>query len=109
MPDKPPAPPIGLTDEQMSAVLAASCPLPANRRSAFLEHVARELANAPMIGDGMLHRTIMQMQRAYFDAPDLGRGNDYSNIADATRRRPGRASAMTTRRGFNPGRASRCP
>ena len=65
--------PIALTDEQMSAVLAASYPLPPDRRSAFLEHVARELARAPMLGDGAVHRVVAEVQRIYFDVPDLGR------------------------------------
>jgi hypothetical protein len=65
---------IALT-EQMSAVLAASYPLPPDRRSAFLEHVARELANAPMLGDGAVHRVVAEVQRIYFDVPDLGRAD----------------------------------
>jgi len=64
-------PPIRLSDEQMSALLAASHPLPPDSRSAFLEHCARELARLPMVGDGVLHRVIMQVQRQYFDPPDL--------------------------------------
>jgi hypothetical protein len=67
--------PIALTDEQMSAVLAASHPLPADRRSAFLEHVARELANAPMLGDGAVHRVVAEVRRIYFDVPDMGRAD----------------------------------
>jgi len=64
-------PPICLSDEQMSALLAASHPLPPNSRSAFLEHCARELARLPIVGDGVLHRIVMQVQREYFDPPDL--------------------------------------
>jgi hypothetical protein len=36
--------PIALSDEQMSAILAASYPLPPSTRSAFLETCAREIA-----------------------------------------------------------------
>jgi hypothetical protein len=32
----------------------------------------------PAIGDGAVHRVVAEVQRIYFDAPDLGRGNDYS-------------------------------
>jgi hypothetical protein len=32
---------------------------------------AREIVALPMIGDGALHRVIMQVRRQYFDAPDL--------------------------------------
>jgi hypothetical protein len=67
-------PPIRLSDEQMSALLAASHPLPPDSRSAFLEHCAREIARLPMVGDGVLHRVIMQVQREYFDPPDLSAG-----------------------------------
>jgi hypothetical protein len=62
----------------MSAILAASYPLPSNKRAPFLEACARELARLPEIGDGTLHRVVMQVQRAYFDPPELSRGNDVS-------------------------------
>jgi hypothetical protein len=61
--------PIKLTDNQMSAVLAASYPLSPDRRSAFLADVARELASLPEVGDGIVHRVIMARQRVYFDPP----------------------------------------
>jgi hypothetical protein len=47
---------IALTDAQMSALLAASYPLPSASRPAFLEHCARELSAMPAIGDGAVHR-----------------------------------------------------
>jgi hypothetical protein len=50
---------------------AASYPLPAPARPAFLEHCARELANVSELGDGILHRMIMRVQKLYFDPPDL--------------------------------------
>jgi hypothetical protein len=61
--------PIALTDSQMTAVLAASHPLPPDTRSAFLESCARELARLPAIGDGVVHRVVMEMQRIYFVPP----------------------------------------
>jgi hypothetical protein len=64
-------PPIALTEPQMLALLAASYPLPPPARSAFLEHCARELANVSELGDGILHRTIMRVQKIYFDPPDF--------------------------------------
>jgi hypothetical protein len=70
-------PPLCLTDEQMSALFAAAHPLPPDSRSAFLEHCARELANLPAIGDGAVHRTVMQVQRIYFDPPHLGTYGKY--------------------------------
>jgi hypothetical protein len=70
--------PVRLTDEQLTAVFAAAYPLPPDRRSEFLEHIARELANLPEVGDGSLHRVIMTVQRIYFDAPDLSRARAFS-------------------------------
>jgi hypothetical protein len=61
--------PIALTDEQMDSVLRAAAPLLPQDRSAFLEEVARELAALPELGDGALHRVIMQVQRCHFDPP----------------------------------------
>jgi hypothetical protein len=70
--------PVALTDMQLDAVLAAADPLPPDRRSEFLAHVARTLASERVIGDGLLHRVIMHVQRQYFDPPDLGRANGSS-------------------------------
>jgi hypothetical protein len=63
--------PIALSEAQMCALLAASYPLPPAARAAFLEHCAREIANLPELGDGVLHRTIVRVQKMYFDPPDL--------------------------------------
>jgi hypothetical protein len=68
--------PIRLSDAQMDAVLAASFPLLPNRRSAFLEACARELANLPEgIGDGSVHRVVTVVQRKYFDPPQFESGD----------------------------------
>ena len=61
--------PIKLSEQQMSAVLTASYPLPAIRRSDFLVDIARELSGLPVLGDGVLHRVIMTTQRKYFAPP----------------------------------------
>jgi len=63
--------PLALTDAQIFAVFAASHPLAPDRRSAFLEDVARQLAGLPEIDDGAVHRVTMVVQRKYFDPPDL--------------------------------------
>jgi hypothetical protein len=62
-------------------VLAASYPLPPAARAPFLEHCAREIANLPELGDGVLHRTIVRVQKLYFDPPavDTGRMPRVSN------------------------------
>jgi hypothetical protein len=64
-------PPIALSEAQMCALLAASHPLPAPARPAFLEACAKELAALPELGDGALHRTIVRVQKPYFDPPDI--------------------------------------
>jgi hypothetical protein len=58
-----------LSDEQMTAILAASMPIPFNRRTVFLAEVASALNQLPEIGDGALHRVIMEIQRRHFDPP----------------------------------------
>jgi hypothetical protein len=67
-------PPIALSEAQMLALLAASYPLPATARAAFLEACAKELAALPELGDGILHRMIMRVQKLYFDPPDIDGG-----------------------------------
>jgi hypothetical protein len=83
--------PIALTDDQMSALLAAAHPLPPVSRSAFLEACAVELAKLPMIGDGVVHRVAMLVQRQYFDAPDLS--HEHAPRWSSRRRNGVRASA----------------
>jgi hypothetical protein len=61
--------PIALTDAQISAIFAASHPLPPDRRSDFLEACAKEIAALPELGDGALYRMIVRVQKLYFDPP----------------------------------------
>jgi hypothetical protein len=63
--------PVALTDAQMMAILAAAAPLAARDRNPFLLEVAQLLQTLPEVGDGALHRIIMQVQRRHFDPPDL--------------------------------------
>jgi hypothetical protein len=65
--------PICPTESQMNAVLAAAMPLPPDLRSSFVEACARKIAALPEVGDGALHRIVMQVQKIYFDPPDLSR------------------------------------
>ena len=62
--------PIALTDEQLSAVMAAAQPLALADRSAFLEDVAAALAALPTIGDGVVGRVVREVQSKYFH-PEL--------------------------------------
>jgi len=54
----------------------ASQPLEPERRSAFLEVVAAELAAIPrdQRGDGSVERIVRAVQRDHYDAPDLSCG-----------------------------------
>jgi hypothetical protein len=61
--------PVRLTDAQASAVFAAAHPLASDRRSDFLTDVARALSRLPMVGDGAVHRVVIDVQRKYFDPP----------------------------------------
>lgn len=63
------SPPLKLSEDQMMTLLAASNPLPADVRAAFLEHCAQEIAALPEVGDGVLHRVVARVQKLYFDPP----------------------------------------
>jgi hypothetical protein len=67
--------PIALSDDQMSAILAASHPLSPDARGPFLEACARALAGLPEVGDGIVHRVVVQVQRQFFDPPQDGTTN----------------------------------
>jgi hypothetical protein len=59
----------------MTAIWAAAVPLSTDARGAFLEEVATEISRHPILGDGLLHRVIMQVQRKYFDPPQFVSGD----------------------------------
>jgi hypothetical protein len=63
--------PVALSDQQMMAILAAAAPLAAHDRNPFLLEVAQLLQTLPEVGDGALHRIIMDVQRRHFDPPEL--------------------------------------
>jgi hypothetical protein len=48
--------PIKLSDDELSAVLAAARPLDVRVRDAFLQQVASELARCDEVGPGVVHR-----------------------------------------------------
>jgi hypothetical protein len=62
--------PLALTDEQLSAIMAAAEPLAPADRSAFLEDVAAALAALPVVGDGAVNRVVREAQSKYF-RPEL--------------------------------------
>jgi hypothetical protein len=55
----------------MMAILAAARPLAVQDRDPFVQEVAQTLQALPEVGDGALHRVIMQVQRRHFDPPEL--------------------------------------
>jgi hypothetical protein len=65
-------PPIRLSDSELDAVMAAARPLPVERRDAFLQAVATAL-HGRELGHGLIHRILVETQRAFFDPPDLQR------------------------------------
>jgi 3-hydroxyisobutyrate dehydrogenase-like beta-hydroxyacid dehydrogenase len=64
-------PPIRLTDEELTAVMAAARPIAVDRRDEFLRKVASELGRCGELGDGVVYRVIAQVQREHFEPPDL--------------------------------------
>jgi hypothetical protein len=46
-------------------------PIARDRRDAFLETVADDLARCTAIGPGVVHRVVRETQRQFFDPPDL--------------------------------------
>jgi hypothetical protein len=67
-------PPLALSDSELDAVLAAARPLAVELRDPFLRAVAHELAGCGgEIGPGVVARTCRELQREFFDPPDLSR------------------------------------
>jgi hypothetical protein len=69
-----PTKPLALSDAQLDIVFRLAAPLLAADRSAFLEDVARALGGLPEVGDGIVARTCVQVQRKYWRPPELGHG-----------------------------------
>jgi hypothetical protein len=66
-------PPIRLTDDELSAVLAAARPLAVEMRDPFLRAVAAALEGSEVIGPGTVHQVCRELQRQFFDAPEFTR------------------------------------
>jgi hypothetical protein len=70
--------PIALTDAQLAMITAAARPLHHRDRTPFLEAVAGRLGAVDEIGDGVVGRTVRELQRAFLPrAPQLG-ADDYT-------------------------------
>ena len=60
-----------LNDRQVEILLAAARLLPSSDHAAFLEEATEALADCPELGDGVVYRVARQLQRKFFDPPDL--------------------------------------
>jgi hypothetical protein len=69
------AAPLALSDAELAMVMAAAQPLAPEQRDGFLQAVAAELAQIPAVGPGAVHRICRQLQREYFDPPNLHHGD----------------------------------
>ena len=54
-----------LTDHDFERLMQAAKPLPVSDRDAFLKDVAAELGQHEVVGPGLLHRIISEVQRRY--------------------------------------------
>jgi len=63
-----------LSEIERDQIAAASRPLLPERRALFAQAVEVALAGCPEVGAGVLHRTICEVQRHFFDPPDTARG-----------------------------------
>jgi hypothetical protein len=66
--------PLRLSDDELSAVMAAARPIAVAQRDAFLRAVAAALGGREL-GPGVVHRVCAETQRRFFDPPDLGRAS----------------------------------
>jgi hypothetical protein len=64
-------PRLSLSDDQLTSLMNAAAPLPSpHDRNDFLSAIADRFAGREeSIGDGELHRAIVELQRIYFKAP----------------------------------------
>ena len=68
-------PPLKLSDDELTAVMTASRPLPVEMRDPFLNAVARELAGYKVVGPGTVHQVCREQQRIFMNGawPEFSR------------------------------------
>ena len=54
-----------LTDHDFQGLMQAAKPLPISERNAFLNDIAAELGRYEVVGPGLLHRIVTEVQRRY--------------------------------------------
>jgi hypothetical protein len=64
--------PLRLSDDELTAVMAAARPLPVERRDSFLQEIAHTLRECGELGPGVVYRVCAEVQRRH-DPPDLSR------------------------------------
>jgi hypothetical protein len=82
-----PAPPLALSDAQLTTIMQLSRPLLPAQRIAFLEMLAAKLNGRHEIGDGTIYLLCRELQREYF-APqtfDRDEGGKYDRIVRRAR------------------------
>jgi hypothetical protein len=60
---------LSFSDEQLNQIFVAAGPLPQEERSAFLESVAFYFRDRITVGDGELHRRLVQLQHEFMCPP----------------------------------------
>jgi len=66
---------LALSDAEITTIMSACRPLAVEAREQFLLAVAQTLAGLSEHGDGVVYRVCRELQRQFFDVPDLSRGN----------------------------------
>jgi hypothetical protein len=61
-----------LSDDELTAVMAAARPLARHQRDPFLQAVAAELSRLHDVGPGAVHRVCREVLKRFFDPPLLG-------------------------------------
>jgi hypothetical protein len=67
--------PIAFSDEEKDLLLALAQPIDQRRRTEFLQAVAAQLetsGQAGAVGIGSVHRIAAQVQRRFWEPPELG-------------------------------------
>ena len=65
-------PPLHLSDTELSILMDAARPIPPAARDGFLHAVSAALAQHPgEIGPGIVYRVTRDVQRKFFDPPNL--------------------------------------
>ena len=63
-----------LTDHDFDRLMQTAKPVPAPDRDAFLKDVAAELGQHEVVGPGLLHRVISEVQRRYIATRERATG-----------------------------------